>query len=192
MQTLFDELSNDEKRTFLIKNVLKDGYFTAIHDQFKLYSHIHSFSPDEFREYQRDRNNTTLVEIIKKYLDDYEYAVNTCALRESKYSYDVFDILDEKERVEWACISNHINGNLNSKHIFYVIIDYYEKTKKTIDSYEGDDNQTLKKAIKILLSNPFLDDSIKQSKEFLYYSEELKSYKIGEIEYVNQGDIYED
>ena len=117
-------------------------------------------------------------------LDRYEYTVKECALRQSKYSLDVYDIMQEKLNIEWCCSSKHINGHINNIHIFNIIIQYYENTKKIIDSYGGDEKQTLKKAINILLFNPFLNDDIKQSEKYLYY---IKDENESDIEY----NIYE-
>ena len=192
--TDFNKLTQDKKREFLIKHVLEDKYFSKAHDTFKTYlqkQESKKLSSEELKKYIATRNNIKQAKYIAIYLKDYERAIEKCISHQSRYKDIVDDVYQEKNSIEECCASKHINGFIKGDNIFETIIEYYEDTKHTIYSYGGEDDQTLKKAIKILLSNPFLNDEIKTSQEFISYTEEFKSYiDDDKIEYnIDESDI---
>jgi hypothetical protein len=171
MQNLFNKLSSNDKRIFLLKNILNDEYFKDIHqiinDKYSNYTNTNINN-----EEQNMTNN------IIKYLYKYNQAIKECYIDQSRYKDLVLNVFDMKDNIEQCMSSKYINGiDSNGKSIFDIMITNYEETKDFIEykyggAVDGEDNdQSLSSALKILFNNPHLD---KKFKKYKYYKDNYK------------------
>lgn len=179
MQDLFNELSSNDKRIFLLKNILNDEYFKDIHQ-------IINNKYSDYIKTENDDEKSMTTRIIK-YLYEYNEAIKDCYIDQSRYKDLVLNVFDMKDNIEQCMSSKYINGtDYNEKSIFEIMIKYYEETKDFIEyKYGGavdgeDDDQSLASALKILFNNPHLDKKFKKHK---YYKDNYK--RINSIKYDN-------
>ncbi len=174
LNTAFNKLSIDEQSKFLIINILNNKNFGKIHNIIKENYNHYIFEGEELIKYKYELNNKRLVQCIYKELARYERAVDKCLVEQSRYKDIVYWVYDAKQDIEYYCKSKYINGDDN---LLEKIVDYYNNTEGTICDYGGEtsgwDDQTLKNAIRILLKNPYLDEKIKNTKEYKEYYEEF-------------------
>ncbi len=169
MQNLFNELSSNDKRIFLLKNILNDEYFKDIHQIINdKYSNNTNIENDE----------QIMTNTIIRYLYEYNEAIKECYIDQSRYKDLVSNVFDMKDNIEQCMSSKYINGtDSNGKSIFEIMINYYEETKDFIEykyggAVDGEDNdQSLSSALKILFNNPHLDKKFKKHK---YYKDNYK------------------
>jgi hypothetical protein len=144
--TYFNKLTKDEKREFLIKNVLEDKYFSKAHDIFKTYlekQESKKLSSEELKKYITTRNNTKQALYIENYLRDYERAIEKCVSHQSRYKDIVYYVYQEKNNIEEFCASKHINGFINGMNIFDTIIEYYDEKQGFPSSHRTDFKEAL-------------------------------------------------
>jgi len=174
LNTAFNKLSLDEQSKFLITNILNNKTFEKIHNIIKENYNHYIFEGEELIKYKYELNNKRLVQCIYKELARYERAVDKCLVEQSRYKDIVYWVYDAKQDIEYYCKSKYINGDDN---LLEKVVDYYNNTEGTICDYGGErsgmDDQTLKNAIRILLKNPYLDEKIKNTKEYQEYYEEF-------------------
>jgi hypothetical protein len=174
LNTAFNKLSIDEQSKFLIINILNNKIFGKIHNIIKENYNHYIFEGEELIKYKYELNNKRLVQCIYKELARYERAVDKCLVEQSRYKDIVYWVYDAKQDIEYYCKSKYINGDDN---LLEKIVDYYNNTEGTISDYGGErsgwDDQTLKNAIRILLKNPYLDEKIKNTKEYKEYYDEF-------------------
>ena len=197
MQKEFESLINEEKRKFLIKSILNDNYFHNIHKSIKDSYIEYIYDKDELKNKLKERNNRRIGNIIRNNLKYYTNSVNKCFIEQSRYKDIVDEVYSCKHEIELNCASKFINDITDScgeykKHIFEEIIYSYERTRNTISGYggntRGSDDQTLKKAIKILLKNPYLNDDVKNTQKYKdYYNEFIN---INKLENDESSDLY--
>jgi hypothetical protein len=184
MEELFNKLTNDEQRKFIINKIINDKYFSKIHNKVKDNYCKYLLEGDELTKYKLDLYNRRNAKHISNALLNYEHAVDKIMAEYSRYKDIVYDVYSCKETIEELCKSKYINGmNLrtyNPYYIFYDIIYCYNNTLCTIGKYGGEqeendenDNQSLLKAIKILVNNPYLCDGIKNDKKYKKYYDEF-------------------
>ena len=197
MQKEFESLINEEKRKFLIKSILNDNYFHNIHKSIKDSYIEYIYDKDELKIKLEERNNRLMGNTIRNNLQYYTNSVNKCFIEQSRYKDIVDEVYSCKHEIELNCASKFINDITDScgeykKHIFEEIIYSYERTRNTISGYggntRGSDDQTLKKAIKILLKNPYLNDDVKNTQKYKdYYNEFIN---INKLENDESSDLY--
>jgi hypothetical protein len=183
MEKLFNKLTIDEQRKFIINKIISDKYFSKIHSNVKDNYCEYILEGDELTKYKLELNNRRNAKHISNALLNYEHAVDKVMAEYSRYKDIVYDVYSCKETIEELCKSKYINGmNLrtyNPYYIFYDIIYCYYNTLNTIYKYSGDteeiDNQSLNKAIRNLLNNPNLCDGIKNDKKYKKYYDEFYS-----------------
>ncbi len=193
MQDQFNELSINDKRIFLINNILEDSYFKDIHQTIK--NHVKNDYNTNNIDTQLPDNNSTQVMTnrIIRYLYNYEQAINRCYIEQSRYKDVIQDVFDMKDHIEGCMSRKYINGiDSNGKSIFEIMIKKYEDTKDFIEykyggAVDGDMNdQSLSSALKILFNNPHLDKKFKKHK---YYKDNydrinnLKDDNVRDFEY---------
>lgn len=173
MEKQLNKLSIDEKRKLAINIILNDEYFSKIHDKIKDTYYEYILSGDDIEKKKIELDKRKLIKILKDSLNEYESAVDEC---EKLYDGEnVFFVYSNKNDIEILLASKNVSKYIDNE-LFELIIDIYENTRDTIESYGGelsddeDQNQTLKEAIKILLKNPYLDESIKNSKKYKEYN----------------------
>jgi hypothetical protein len=177
MEELFNKLTNNEQRKFIINKIINDKYFSKIVNNVKDNYCEYILEGDALVKYKLELNNRRNAIHISNSLKNYKHAVDKVMAEYSRYKDVVYDVYSCKETIEAFCKSKYINGmNLityNSYYIFYDIINCYYNTLNTIYKYggetKGDDNQSLSKAIKYLLNNPYLCDEIKNDKKYKQY-----------------------
>lgn len=162
MQDRFDKLSINDKRIFLIDNILNDDYFKDIHQIIKTYASNNI-----------SNNTQEMTHRIIRYLYQYEEAIKQCYIEQSRYKDLVYDVLSIKDEIECCMSSKYINGiDSNGKYIYEIMIKKYEDTKEFIQykyggAVDGEDNdQSLSSALKILFNNPHLDKKFKKHKYY--------------------------
>ena len=173
----FNKLSIDEQRKFIINKIINDKCFSKIHNKVKDNYCKYLLEGDELIKYKLDLNNRRNAKHISNALLNYEHAVDKIMAEYSRYKDIVYDVYSCKETIEELCKSKYINGiNLrtyNPYYIFYDIIYCYYNTLNTINKYGGEtsgsENQSLSKAIRNLLNNPYLCDGIKNDKKYKRY-----------------------
>ncbi len=167
MQDQFDKLSINDKRIFLLNNILNDEYFKDIHQTIKTYAK---------RDYYADsdvKSNQEMIHIIIRYLYQYEEAIKQCYIEQSRYKDVVSDVFSMKDEIECCMSKKYINGvDSNGKSLFEIMIKKYEDTKSFIQCKYGGgvdgeyDDQSLSSALKILFNNPHLDKKFKKHKYY--------------------------
>jgi hypothetical protein len=197
MQKEFESLTIEEQRKFLIKSILNDNYFHNIHKSIKDSYIEYIYDKDELKNKLKERNNRRMGNIIRNNLKYYTNSVNKCFIEQSRYKDIVDEVYSCKQEIELNCASKFINDITDSygeykKHIFEEIIYSYERTLNTISGYggntRGSDDQTLKKAIKILLKNPYLNADVKNTQKYKdYYNEFIN---INKLENDESSDLY--
>jgi hypothetical protein len=116
----------------------------------------------------------------------------------SRYKDLVYYVYSNQESIEELCKSKYINGTnghsyYKNNYIFYDIIYCYYNTLNTIGKYGGetygDEDQSLLKAVKILLNNPYICDDIKNSKKYKEYYDDI--FNNSEEEHNDEEIIYD-
>jgi hypothetical protein len=167
-----------DNRKFIIKSILNNNYFHKIHKIVEDLYIEHIYDKDELKIKKNERNNKRMGKKIRNDLKSYQHYVNKCFIEQSRYKDIVLDVYSCKRNIEIDCASKYINDITNitgmyEKHIFDEIIYTYSRTSNTIYGYGGEtrgsDDQTLRKAIKILLKNPYLNEDIKNSQNYKHY-----------------------
>jgi hypothetical protein len=193
----FDKLTIDEKRKFIITNILNDTYFNKIHNTIKDNYINYILEGNELIKYKLELNNKRNAKHISNALKEYEHAVDKCFVEYSRYKDLYYDVISCKESIENLCKSKYINGfngRYNPYYIFYDIIYCYYNTLSTIGKYggeqEGNEDQSLSKAITILVNNPYLCDGIKKDKSYKKYYNEFynKTYDSTESDKYDSSD----
>jgi hypothetical protein len=174
LNTAFNKLSLDEQSKFLIANILNNKNFVKIHNFIKNNYYNYFLEGEELIKHKLKMYNDRITKNIYKELSRYERAVDKCLVEQSRYKDIVYWVYDAKNDLEYYCKSKYINGD---EKLLERIVDCYNNTEGTIYDYGGEksgmDDQTLKKAIRILLKNPYLDEKIKNTKEYKEYYEEF-------------------
>ncbi len=177
MQDLFNELSSNDKRIFLLKNILDDTHFKDIHQ-------IINNKYSNYLSTNTDNEEQNMTNIIIKYLYDYNQAIKECYIDQSRYKDLVLNVFDMKDNIEQCMSSKYINGtDCNGKSIFEIMINYYEETKDFIEykyggAVDGEDNdQSLSSALKILFNNPHLNKKFKKHKYYKDNNKRINSLK---------------
>jgi hypothetical protein len=182
MQTEFNKLSIDERRKFIISNILQDKFFNKIHSTVKDTYCQYILEGDELVKFKLDLNNKKQASHISNALKEYEHSVDKIMAEYSRYKDLVYNVYSNKESIEELCKSKYINGTnghsyYKNNYIFYDIIYCYYNTLSTIGKYGGetygDEDQSLLKAVKILLNNPHICDEIKNSNKYKEYYDEI-------------------
>jgi hypothetical protein len=202
----FEKLSIDERRKFIINHLLKDKYFSKIHRNVKDNYCEYILDGEALVKYKLELNNRRNAMHIMNALKSYEHAVDKIMAEYSRYKDLVYDVFSYKESIEELCKSKYINGTDGSfyrnTYVFFNIIRCYYNTLNTISNYGGETeneededynygNQSLLKAVKILLKNPYLCDDIKNDKKYKeYYDEFINNTKNQNVDYYeNEKDI---
>jgi hypothetical protein len=192
----FEKLPIEEQRKFIINYVLKDKYFNKIINSVKDNYCEYILEGEELGKYKLELNNRRNALHIKNALKEYQHAVDKIMAEYSRYKDIVYDVFSCKESIENLCKSKYINGTdenfYRKNYVFFDIIRCYYNTRNTISNYGGeteneedDDynygNQSLLKAVKILLKNPYICDDIKNDKKYKQYYEEFFNDKQNHI-----------
>jgi hypothetical protein len=202
----FEKFSIDEQRKFIINNLLKDKYFNKIANNVKDNYCEYILKGKELTKFKLDLNNRRNAIHIMNALKSYEHAVDKIMAEYSRYKDLVYDVFSCKESIEELCKSKYINGTDGSfyrnTYVFFNIIRCNYNTLNTISNYGGETeneededynngNQSLLKAIKILLKNPYLCNDIKKDKKYKeYYNEFINNTKNQNVEYnENEKDV---
>jgi hypothetical protein len=184
----FNKLSLDEQSKFIITNILNNNNFTKMHNFIKNNYYNYYMEGEELIKHELKIKNDKLTKSIYNELERYERAVDKCMVDQSRYKDIVYYVYDAQQDIEEYCKSQYINGD---NTLLETIVDCCNDTQGTIYSYggetSGDQDQTLKNAIRILLKNPYLDEKIKNSEEYKEYYEEFinedKTEGSDEVEY---------
>ena len=168
MEKQLKKLSIDEKRKLAINIILNDKYFCKIHDKINDNYYEYILNSDDVEKKKIELEKMKLIKQLKTSLNDYESAVDEC---EKLYDGEnVFFVYSNKSDIESYLASTNVSKYIDNE-LFELIIETYENTRDTIESYGGelsddeDQDQTLKEAINILLKNTHLDETVKNSKK---------------------------
>jgi hypothetical protein len=188
----FAKLSLDEQSKFIITNILNNENFNKMHSFIKNNYYNYFLEGEELIKHKLKINNERLAKCINNELNRYEKAVDKCLSNQSRYKDIVYWVYDAQQNIEAYCKSKYINGDDN---LLENIVDCYNDTEGTIYQYggekSGDQDQTLKNAIRILLNNPYLDEKIKNTPEYKEYYDEFITDCLDEVDY-DENDINED
>ena len=175
MQEEFLKLSKDEKRKFLIKNILDDKYFEDVHKIFKNKYPKYIYDKKELQIILKKNKFDIYIKSLISELNIYKRAVNNCALHQSRYKDIVYDVYSSLNSIEQYCYSKYISSTYHKEYIMEIVKDYYDDVTSVISSYGGeicgDQDQSLRKSMKIILNSPHLDNKIKKTTDYKeYYS----------------------
>jgi hypothetical protein len=207
MQEDFLKLSEDDKRKFLIKNILDNKYFEDVHKIFKNKYPKYIYNKKELELILKKQKFDNYIKGFISELKTYNRAVNNCALHQSRYKDIVYDVYSSLNSIEDYCYSKYISSKYKKELIMEIVKNYYNDATSTVSSYGGetygDQDQTLRKAMRIILNSPHLDNKIKKTKDYKrYYSmffnkededyagDDCKMEKYGEYE-KEKKEIYE-
>ena len=185
----FNKLTNDEQRKFIINKIISDKYFSKIHRNIKDNYCEYILDGEALVKYKLELNNRRNAMHIMNALKEYAHSVDKIMAEYSRYKDIVYDVYSNKESIENLCKSKYINGTDKSyyreTYVFFNIINCYYNTRNTISNYGGnienedeeqdcnEGNQSLLKAVKILLKNPYICDDIKNDKKYKEYYDEF-------------------
>jgi hypothetical protein len=184
----FEKLSIDEQRKFIINHIIKDNYFNKINNNVKDNYCEYILEGEELSKYKLELNNRRNAMHIMNALKEYAHSVDKIMAEYSRYKDIVYDVFSCKESIENLCKSKYINGTdgnfYRKNYVFFNIINCYYNTRNTISNYGGETeneedndynygNQSLLKAVKILLKNPYICDDIKNNKKYKEYYDEF-------------------
>lgn len=194
LNNLFNKLSLEEQSKFIITNILNNNKFNKVHDVIKNTYYDYYLEGDELIKHKLKLKNEKNIKNINSELAKYERAVDKCLSNQSRYKDIVYWVYDAKQDIEYYCKSQYINGD---KDLLKNIVDSYNDTEGTIYQYggdqSGDEDQTLKKAIRILLNNPYLDEKIKATDEYKeYYNEFITNNTDTDVEYGKENEYNND
>ena len=170
-------LSADDKRKLAINLILNDDYFKKIHEKINDTYYEYILTGDDIEKKKLEMDKKNLTKKLINALDSYERAVNRCNLEQSLYKDIVYFVYDNKNDISIYLSSNNVDYIDNE--LFKKIIDYYEDTYDTIESYGGDTNddeyedQTLNEPIKKLMMNPNLNKDVKNSECYKKYYDKI-------------------
>jgi hypothetical protein len=175
MQEEFDKLSEDEQCKFIIKNILNKDKFKDIHKTIKDKYPEYIYNKKELEEILKTQKFEKYIKNLIRYLEAHTKAVENCYLNQSRYPDNVDGVYDTKDVIEMYCYSKYISSKYNGELIMNVVKNYYDDSTDTIKDYGGetygDQDQSLRKAMKIILNSQHLDNKIKKTKEYKkYYS----------------------
>ena len=175
MQQEFLKLSEDEKRKFLIKNILDNKYFEEIHKIFKNKYPKYIYNKKELEIILKKQNFDVYIKGLISELKVYNRAVNNCAIHQSRYKDIVLNVYSSLHSIEQYCYSKYISSKFHKEYIMEIVKYYYDDITSVISSYGGeicgDQDQSLRKSMKIILNSPHLDNKIKKTKDYKeYYS----------------------
>ena len=105
----------------------------------------------------------------------YSRSVNNCALHQSRYKDIVYDVYSSLHSIEQYCYSKYISSTFHKEYIMEIVKDYYDDVTSVIGGYGGetygDQDQSLRKCMRIILNSPHLDNKIKKTQKYKeYYS----------------------
>jgi hypothetical protein len=199
LNKVFNKLSLVEQTKFIITNILTNNTFTKMHDFIKNNYYNYFLEGEELIKHKLKINNDRLTKNIYNELQAYEKAVDKCMVNQSRYKDIVYWVYDAQQDIENYCKSKYINGD---KDLLENLVNCYNDTEGTIAEYggerEGDQDQTLKKAVRILLKNPYLDETVKNTEEYKEYYEEFINQEennkdgLDDVEYGKNDIIIED
>ena len=175
MQEQFLKLSEEKKRKFLIKNILDNKYFEDIHNVFKNKYPKYIYNKKELEIILKKQKFDIYIKGLISELRTYKKAVKDCFVHQSRYKDIVYDVYSSLQSIERDCYSKYISGKFQNELIMDIVKDYYSNVTSTIGSYGGetygDQDQSLRKCMKIILNSPHLDNKIKKTKDYKrYYS----------------------
>lgn len=175
-------LSADDKRKLAINLILGDDYFKKIHEKINDTYYEYILTGDDIEKKKKTVDKAKLTKLLQNALNNYERAVDRCALEQSLYDDIVYFVYDNKETIENYLTSKNVSKYIDNE-LFEIIIDYYEDTYDTIVSYGGDTNdneyedQTLNEPIKKLMMNPNLNEDVKTSECYKKYYDKIVNNK---------------
>lgn len=175
MQEEFSKLTEEEQRKFLLKNILNKKYFSKVHKILKDKYPKYIYDKSELQKVLKKQKFNNYFKNFINVLGEHTKAVNYCALHQSRYKDVVCEVYWYIEPIEKYCYSKYISSKYHGELIMEMVKRYYDDTRDTICGYGGetcgDQDQTLRKAMKIILNSPHLNNKIKKTEEYKeYYS----------------------
>lgn len=175
MQEEFLKLSEDERRKFLIKNVLDNKYFEDVHKIFKNKYPKYIYNKKQLQIILKKQKFDNYIKGLISELRVYSRAVNNCAIHQSRYKDIVYDVYSSLHSIERDCYSKYISSTYHKELIMDIVKNYYHDVTNVIGGYGGetygDQDQSLRKSMRIILNSPHLDNKIKKTNKYKeYYS----------------------
>ncbi len=194
MQEDFLKLSEGEQCKFLINNILNQNKFKDIHKIIKDKYPQYIYDGKELKEILKKQEFEKYIKNLIKYLEAHTKAVNHCCLNQSRYPDNVDNVYDSKYMIEKYCYSKYISSKYDGELIMNIVKNYYDDSTDIIKDYGGetygDQDQSLRKAMKIILNSPHLDNKIKKTNEYkVYYN---MFFNKEDDEYAGDDDIDEE
>ncbi len=186
MEAKFNKLSTNDKHKFIVNAIINDKFFEKYHTKFKIDYIDYIDDKEEIKKLIEDKK---IKQKVKNFIDElweYERAVDKCCTNQSRYKDIVYDVYSAINSINQFCKTKYINNSTDDEHIFHKVIRMYENTYDTVGEYggerEGDQDQTLNSTITILLTNPELDEKVKESDEYKGYYKRYLKFKENELD----------
>ncbi len=175
VQNIFNKLPQEDKRKFLITNILKDfmfaGYFNDIKNDFMQYI----YSKEKCEKIIKERTEKRFLECCYAAFREYEDAVKKCVANGCKNKQDIFNILKAQNLIETYAECQIINCKDRFGDCFAdLIISLYNNTNPIVVKHLNDKDVSLKSALIALFENPFL---LKKTRE-KYNKYEIEANKL--------------
>jgi hypothetical protein len=157
VQNIFNKLPQEDKRKFLITNILKDfmfaGYFNDIKNDFMQYI----YSKEKCEKIIKERTEKRFMECCYAAFREYEDAVKKCVANGCKNKQDIYNILKAQNLIETYAECQIINCKDRFGDCFAdLIVNLYNNTNPIVVKHLNDKDVSLKSALIALFENPFL------------------------------------
>ncbi len=157
VQNIFNKLPQEDKRKFLITNILKDfmfaGYFNDIKNDFMQYI----YSKEKCEKIIKERTEKRFIECCYAAFREYEDAVKKCVANGCKNKQDIYNILKAQNLIETYAECQIINCKDRFGDCFAdLIVNLYNNTNPIVVKHLNDKDVSLKSALIALFENPFL------------------------------------
>ena len=175
VQNIFNKLPQEDKRKFIITNMLKDVMFAGYHTDLKNDFMQYIYSKEQCEKLIKERTEKRFIECCYSIFREYEDAVNKCVKNGSKNIQDIYNILKAQNIIETYAECEIINCKDRFGDSFAdMIVNLYNNTNPTVVKHLNDKDVSLKAALIALFENPHL---LKKTRE-KYKKYEIEANKL--------------
>lgn len=146
IQNVFDKLPQEDKRKFLITNMLKDVMFGAYHADFKNDFMQYIYTKAKCEKLIKERTEKRFLECCYSIFREYEDAVNKCVANKCKNREDIYYILRAQHIIETYAECEIINCKDRFGDNFAdMIVNLYKNTNPIVVKHLNDEDVSLNK-----------------------------------------------
>ena len=163
VQNVFDKLPQEDKRKFLILNMLKDYKFGAYHANFKNDFMEYIYTKAKCEKLIKERTEKHFIDCSYSIFREYEDAVNKCIGNKKRNNEDIYQILRAQHIIETYAECEIINSKDRFGDNFTdMIVKLYKTTNPLVVKHLNNEDVSLKEALIILFENPHLNPKTRE------------------------------